>query len=85
MSSIILQSLDERLPKGDMKMPGTHENKGSVHVEKPTDNKKFSSGFKSNSGINYGGGHKFNFPKIELKKFDGTKIFTWVNQIEKYF
>jgi hypothetical protein len=30
MSSIILQALDERLPKGDMKMLGTHENKGSI-------------------------------------------------------
>jgi hypothetical protein len=48
-------------------------------------NKQFSSGFNSNSGVNYGGGPKFNFPKIELKKFDGTKVFTWVNQIEKYF
>jgi hypothetical protein len=26
-----------------------------------------------------------NFPKVELKKFDGTKVFTWVNQVEKYF
>jgi hypothetical protein len=24
-------------------------------------------------------------PNIELRKFDGTKVFTWVNQIEKYF
>jgi hypothetical protein len=61
------------------------ENKGSIHVEQPANNKQFSSGFNSNSGVNYGGGPKFNFPKIELKKFDGTKVFTWVNQIEKYF
>jgi hypothetical protein len=40
------------------------------------DNKKFSSGFNSNSGVNYGGGPKFNLPKIELKNFDGTKVFT---------
>ena len=76
MSSIILQALDERLPKGDMKMPGTHEKKGSSHVEQPTDNNKFSSVFNSNNGVNYGGGPKFNFPEIELKKFDGAKVFT---------
>ena len=64
MSFIILQDLDERIPKGDRKMPGTHENKGSIHVEQPTDNKQYSSGMNSNSGVNYGGGLKFNFPKI---------------------
>jgi hypothetical protein len=26
-----------------------------------------------------------NLPKVELRKFDGTKVFTWVNQIEQYF
>jgi hypothetical protein len=26
-----------------------------------------------------------NFPKVELRNFDGTNVFTWVNQIEKYF
>jgi gas vesicle protein len=39
MSSMMFQALDERLPKGDIKMQGTHENKGSIHVEQPTDNK----------------------------------------------
>jgi hypothetical protein len=39
----------------------------------------------SNSGVNFGEGPTFNFPKIELKKFDGTRVFTWVNQMEQYF
>jgi hypothetical protein len=26
-----------------------------------------------------------NFPKVELRKFDGTEVFTSVNQIEQYF
>jgi hypothetical protein len=26
-----------------------------------------------------------NLPQVELRKFDGTKVFTWVNQIEKHF
>jgi hypothetical protein len=33
MSSMIFHDLDERLPKGDIKMQVTHENKGSIHVE----------------------------------------------------
>jgi hypothetical protein len=52
----------------------THENKVSIHVEHIVGNKQFSSGFNSNSGVNYGEGPKFNFFKIELKKFDGTKV-----------
>jgi hypothetical protein len=86
MSSMIFQDLDERFPKGYIKMQGTHENKGSIHVEQTANNKPFSTiESNSNSGVNYGGGPKFNFPKIELNKFDGTKAFTWVNQMEQYF
>jgi hypothetical protein len=65
-------------------MEWTHENKGSSHVEKTSNNNPFSES-NSNSGVNSSGGPKFNLPKIELKKFDGTKVFTWVNQIEQYF
>jgi hypothetical protein len=75
MSSMIFHALDERLPKVDIKMQGTHENKGSIHVEKPINNKQFSSGFNYNSVVNYVGGPKFNFPNIELNKFNGTKVF----------
>jgi hypothetical protein len=64
-------------------MQGNHENKGSIKVEQRADNKQFSSGFNSNSGVNYGGGSKFNSPKIELKKFDGKEVFSWVNQCHK--
>jgi hypothetical protein len=66
-------------------MQEIQENKDSIQVEQPTNNKSFSSGFNSNSGFNYDVGPKFNFLKIELNKFDGTDVFTWVNQIEKYF
>jgi len=81
----ILQTLDGRLPKSDNVIEVTHENKCTIHVKQPANNKQFSSGFNSNSGVNYGGDPKFNFLKIELKKFDGIKVFTWVNQIDKYF
>jgi hypothetical protein len=72
ISSMNFHALDERLSKGNIKMKGTQENKGSILVEQLADNKKFSSGFNSNRRVNYDGGPKFNFPKIELKKFDGT-------------
>jgi hypothetical protein len=35
----IIQTLDERLPKSDNVIEGTHENKGSIHVEQPSNNK----------------------------------------------
>jgi predicted nucleic acid-binding Zn-ribbon protein len=71
MSSLISQDIDGRFPKGDIKMEWTHENKGSTHVEQTANNKTFSES-NSNCGVNSGGAPKFNFPKIELKKFDGT-------------
>jgi hypothetical protein len=77
MSFMIFEALDGRLPKGDIKMQGTHENKVSIHVEQTVNNKQFlTSESNSNSGVNYGGGPKFNFPNIELNNFDGTKVFT---------
>jgi hypothetical protein len=82
---MLFHALDERLFKGDIKMQGTHENKGNILVEQLVDNKQFSSGYNSNSGVSYDGGFKFNFPKFELKKFDGSKVFIWVNQIKQYF
>jgi hypothetical protein len=69
LSSTIFQAVDEIPPKGDIKMQGTHENKGSIWVEQPTNNKNFDSIF------NYGGDPKFNLSKIELNKFDGTCKF----------
>jgi len=84
MSSLVSQVIDGRFPKGDIKMEWNHENKGSTHVEQTANNNPFSKSI-SNCGVNSCGGPKFNILKIELKKFDGTKVFTWVNQIEKYF
>jgi hypothetical protein len=50
----------------------THENKVSIDVEQPPNNNHFSGGFNSNSGVNYGWVPKgVNFPKVELKNFDG--------------
>jgi hypothetical protein len=39
LSSMIFHALNERLSKGDIKMKGTQENKGSIPVEQPVNNK----------------------------------------------
>jgi len=84
--STIIKTLDQRPSKSDIVTEGTRENIGSVHVEQLSNNKNFLGGFNSNSGVNYGWVPKgVNFPNVELKKFDGKKVFTWVNQINKYF
>ena len=86
LKNSILQTLDGMLPKSDIVTKVTHENKGSIHVEQLSNNNNFPGGFNSNSGITYGWSPKgVNLPKVELRKFDGTWVFTWVNQIEKYF
>jgi hypothetical protein len=76
LSSMIFQAIDERHPKGYIKIQGTHENKGSIQVEQLVNNKQFYSGFNFNSGVNYSVFPKLDIPKTELKKFDGTKVFT---------
>jgi hypothetical protein len=59
---------------------GSLENKGSIQVEQLPINKIFRRGFNSNNGVTYGWSPKgVNLPKVELKKFDGTHFFTWVN------
>jgi hypothetical protein len=86
LQNFILQTLDGRIPKIETITKETHENKGSIHIEQPTNNNKFLGGFNSSSVVNYGWVSKGDkFPKVELKKFDGTQVFTCVNQIEKYF
>jgi hypothetical protein len=65
---------------------GTHENKGSIHVEKLSNKKNFPGGFNSNSEVNYGWFTKgMNLPKVGLRKFDGTYFFNSVNQVKEYF
>jgi hypothetical protein len=79
----IIEALNGRLSKIDKVSKGTHENKGSIQVEQLSNNKNVPREFKSNSGVTCGWFLKgVNLPKVELKKFDGTKVFTWVNQIE---
>jgi hypothetical protein len=45
---------------------GTHENKGSIHVEQISNNKNFPGGFNSDSGVTSGWFPKgVNLPKVE--------------------
>ena len=54
LSSMIFHALDERLPKGDIKKKGTHENKCSIHVEQPSRNNHMLGGFNTNIRVNQG-------------------------------
>ena len=44
----LIQNLEENLPKGDDVTQGTHEDKDSVHVDRPFVNKDTLRGFDSN-------------------------------------
>jgi hypothetical protein len=77
MEQKIIEALIGRLPKIDKVSKGTHENKGSIQVEQLSKNKIFLGGFNSKHGVTYGWFPKgVNLPTVELKKFDGTKVFT---------
>jgi len=65
---------------------GTRGNKNNIHTEQTPTNNYMPGGFNSNIGANHGCDPKgIHFTKVELRKFDGTYVFTWVNQIEQYF
>jgi hypothetical protein len=86
MENNILEALNGRFPKLNKVFQGTHENKGSIQVEQISNNKNFPGGFNSNNGVTYGWSPKqVNLLKVELRNFYGTKVFTWLNQIEQYF
>jgi len=62
---------------------GNHANKGSIHVEQTSINNHISRRFNSNIGANHGWFPKgIKFSKVELRKFNGMDVFTWVHQID---
>ena len=76
---MIIQALDERLPKSDNVAQGTHENKYSVLVEQSFINKHILGVFNSNIGENHGWFPEgIHFPKINMRKFDGDDPITWI-------
>ena len=82
----VLESLNGRISKIDKVCEWNHENKGSIQVEQISNNNNFIGVFNSNGVVTYGCYPKgVNPPKFELRKFYGINVFTWMNQIEKYF
>jgi len=78
----LIHILNEGLRKSDNMINEIHENKGNIHVEQSSINKNILGGFNSNIESNHGWVPKgIHLSKVELRKFDGTYSFTWVNQI----
>jgi hypothetical protein len=83
MSSMILHALDERLPKGDIKMQGNHENVEEIKIE--SQNHDYSSlQDPHHQGFNVAPRNYF-IPKIDMRKFDGKDPITWIFQMEQFF
>jgi hypothetical protein len=84
--AMLIHALDERLSKSYNVTQGTHEKGESTQVEQTSINKHILKRFDSNIGVNHALVAKgIHFPKNELRKFDGTNVFTWVNKIEECF
>jgi hypothetical protein len=60
-----MEALKGRFPKIDKVSEGTHENKGSIHVEQLSNNKNFLGEFNSNNRFTYRWSPKgVNLPKV---------------------
>ena len=67
-----------------MDLSHTHIEKIGKHLE----NKRFESLQFHNSSHHHGfnsGPRNYFMPKVELRKFDGMYVFTWVNEIKQLF
>ena len=83
MSSMILYSLDDRIPIRDFKMKGNHENIEEIKIE--SQNHDYSSlQNPHHQGFNVAPRNYF-IPKIDMRKFDGKDTITWIFQMEQYF
>jgi hypothetical protein len=82
----LLQHQEEKIPNEDDVVQGTHDDKNSSHVEKPSINKNGLRQFDSNTGSNQGWYTRgIKIPKIAMRKFDGKGPVTWIFQMEKFF
>ena len=67
----LAKQLEERLPSGDKVIQENHdEGKNNMNY----DFKDSNVGFK-----------KHHIPKIDMRKFDGKDLITWILQMEQYF
>ena len=79
----LIQHPEEKLPNDDKVGQGTHDERNSSHFEKPSFNKSTPGGFDSNTGSNQGWFPRgILLPKIDMRKFDGKDLITWIFQIE---
>ena len=79
----LLQLQGEKIPKEEEVDQGTHEETNSAHVELPSMNTHDIKGFDSNMGSNQGWSiWDIQFPKIDMRKFDGKDPITWIFQME---
>jgi hypothetical protein len=101
LQNSILHTLDERLPKGDIKMQGNHENKENNSVEPQSHMGNISTQLGSMNIESQNHDHSsfqdlhhrgFNstprnylIPKIDMRKFDGKDPITWIFQMEQFF
>ena len=76
----LLQNIEEKIPKGDVVGQGTHDDKNSAHIEKPSVNKHTFR--RSDYGWSPRG---IQFPKIDMRKFHEKDPITWIFQMEKLF
>jgi hypothetical protein len=76
ISSIILHTLNERLPKGDIKMKGNHENVEEINIE--SQNHDYSSlQDPYHQGLNVAPRNYF-ITKINMRKIHGKDSITWI-------
>jgi hypothetical protein len=80
MSSMILHTLYERIPKGDIKMQGNYENVEEINIE--SQNNDYSLQDPHHQGFNATPMNYF-IPKIDMMKFYDKYPITWIFQMEQ--
>ena len=79
----LIQHQEENIPSENDVGQGTHDDKNSAHLEKPSINKQGLRGFDSNIGSNRGWFTMgIQLPKIDMRKFDGKDPITWIFWME---
>jgi hypothetical protein len=83
MSTILLQMLDERVLKGDIKPQGNHENVEEIKIELQI-HEYLLSPDPHHQGFDVAP-RNYLIPKIDMRNFDGEYPVTWIFHMEKFF
>jgi hypothetical protein len=82
----LIQHPEEKLPIDDNVGQGTHDERNCSHFEKSSFSKSTPGGFDSNTRSNQGWFPRgIKLPKIDMRKFDGKYLITWILQMEQFF